>query len=701
MKSDLVIFCLLRDRTDNRRVAKELSKAKEALDEGYRRRGETMECACCFSDDNPPTDMTCCDADVPHFFCFSCAKQNADTDMTSLKYSLRCMDQSRCEATFSRQERARFLDASAIDKLERLQQQDEIRRADMGDLAACPFCEYAAICPPPDIDRVFECQNPECMEASCRLCKEKCHIPLSCEEFKKENGIGERHAIEEARTEALIRSCKKCKVRILKEDGCNKVICTNCYSVICDYCGEDITKVKYEHFDASTKVSSAKGKCPLYDQSNRKEDQIEKAGKDAMDKVRRENPGLSEDDLKIKFAKVVQDQSKRRSEMPDARFHPLGDIGLERPGRPLVRHGQADMHALRHAHFLERAQRIAQRPEANGDNLNVGLDEAGPQNDQRRYNDYHLMDLEFRNQALYPMYGRVVDGARNQPPHLPKLGHPFDPLPAGGGMDLIDWGPQLIPRNLQAGEIGFEPPIAFNDGIQPLPRAGRPQRDTRNPVGLEDIGGSSHMNPYQLREQQLREQQLRQQKLARLDQLGRTPRRGAHDRNQEEGLHEDPTNQPHIDPQPGSQLDPHGLNFRNLEDNNWMLIAGRAQPPTPKLAQHMPRAQDLKNIGLAGLGRQRRSVSPGVRAKPRDANVIVPPIPDQQTGSLPPTLTGHAMNAPIDLEGAPIDWPDMPDWDLGLELPEVMNDQNFELFLAGFSEAGQEGQQIQNDQRYL
>ena len=56
-------------------------------------------------------------------------------------------------------------------------------------------------------------------------------------EHKRENGISERREIEEARTEALIRTCGKCKVRILKEDGCNKVTCTACHAVLCDVCG--------------------------------------------------------------------------------------------------------------------------------------------------------------------------------------------------------------------------------------------------------------------------------------------------------------------------------------------------------------------------------------------------------------------------------------------------------------------------------
>lgn len=156
------------------------------------------------------------------------------------------------------------------------------------------------------------------LKVSCRLCKAKSHIPLSCDEFKKENGVSERRVIEEARTEALIRTCGKCKVRILKEDGCNKVICTKCYAVLCDYCGKDITKQMYNHFDGQGRAppgvntDEKSGKCPLYDESHkRKDQQVDKAEKEAMAKVREEHPDLSEDDLKIKFAKGVHSSSSQ------------------------------------------------------------------------------------------------------------------------------------------------------------------------------------------------------------------------------------------------------------------------------------------------------------------------------------------------------------------------------------------------------
>ncbi len=294
--------------------------AEEAQEQEHRAKGEVIECGCCF-DDVTLLKVTYCNGDEPHYFCLDCAQRNASNDIGSSRYELRCMHESGCTATFSRQQRTRFLDAKSIEKLECLQQKDEIRKAELPNLATCPFCDFAAIYPPVEEDREFRCYNPECAEVSCRLCKLKSHIPLTCEESKKENGVSERRVIEEARTEALIRTCGKCKVRILKEDGCNKVICTSCYAVLCDYCGKDITKVMYNHFDGQGRappglLTDSGGKCPLYDESSkRKDQQVDEAEKDAMSKVRAEHPELSEEDLKIKFAKSVQGPPDRHGSM--------------------------------------------------------------------------------------------------------------------------------------------------------------------------------------------------------------------------------------------------------------------------------------------------------------------------------------------------------------------------------------------------
>ena len=307
----------------------EVEQAEQVDDLNHVTNGEVMECACCYETVTMPK-ITHCDGEEPHFFCLDCARRNANNDIGNSQYALKCMDFSNCKATFSREQRYRFLDDKTREKLERLQQQEELRLAELDNLCTCPFCDFAAICPPIEDDREFRCQNPECAEVSviygprspkhidilqisCRLCKLKSHLPASCAEHKKENGISERRVIEEARTEALIRTCGKCKVRILKEEGCNKVICTSCHAALCDVCGQDITKVMYNHFDDTQRrapsglIIKPGGKCPLYDESNdRKDRQVEAAEKEALDRVRAEHPEISEDDLKIKFAKDIQ-----------------------------------------------------------------------------------------------------------------------------------------------------------------------------------------------------------------------------------------------------------------------------------------------------------------------------------------------------------------------------------------------------------
>ena len=122
-----------------------------------------MDCGCCF-DTVTVFKITHCNGEEPHFFCFDCARQNANTDIGNSRYALRCMDGSGCTATFGRQERKRFLDDRVIEKLERLQQQDEIRLADLHNLCTCPFCDFAAICPSIEEDREFRCHNPDCEE---------------------------------------------------------------------------------------------------------------------------------------------------------------------------------------------------------------------------------------------------------------------------------------------------------------------------------------------------------------------------------------------------------------------------------------------------------------------------------------------------------------------------------------------------------
>lgn len=152
-------FCLIARLT----AAGDAERVEEAKELEHIARGEVMDCGCCCETVTIP-NLTHCNGEDPHFFCLDCARKNANNDIGNSQYKLCCMDFSGCKATFSREQRLRFLDEKTIEKLERLQQQDEIRLAELDNLWTCPFCDFAAIVPPIEQDREFRCHNPQCEE---------------------------------------------------------------------------------------------------------------------------------------------------------------------------------------------------------------------------------------------------------------------------------------------------------------------------------------------------------------------------------------------------------------------------------------------------------------------------------------------------------------------------------------------------------
>lgn len=337
LKREIMAARKLRRKNEaNQKTKKEVSAAAAAKEKEYRDRGEIMDCGTC-CDDYPTYRFIHCDGDCPHFLCFGCLQRYADTEIGNQRYKLDCLDDGGCTATYSRKERQRALNAKSFDALERLQQQAELKLANMAGLENCPFCDFAAICPPSQIDKEFRCRNPECEKTSCRLCRKDSHIPMSCKEYKESLGVDERHAVEEAMTKALLKTCPKCGKQILKQDGCNKVICF-CGGMLCDYCGKDITKEGYQHFEGPS-LSKSK-KCPTHDNFHeRRKAEVSKAEAEAIKKAREENPNLTEEQLKLKFSKAVENDVPNRALPPNldalpqhVREHLANRLGI--PGRP-------------------------------------------------------------------------------------------------------------------------------------------------------------------------------------------------------------------------------------------------------------------------------------------------------------------------------------------------------------------------------
>ncbi|KAH8593523.1 hypothetical protein B0O99DRAFT_215494 [Bisporella sp. PMI_857] len=291
--------------------------------------GAMRDCGCCFGD-YPLNRMVHCDNDEElHFFCRDCAQRNAETEIGNSRYELKCMDTSGCVAGFSMEQRSLFLDAKTTIALERIHQETELRMAGIENLASCPFCTYAAEYPPVEVNTEFRCQKPDCKKVSCRLCNLESHVPKSCEENAKENGLSVRRQIEEAMSEALIRRCNKCQTPFVKTDGCNKISCTakGCGNVQCYICSANCTGPNgYSHFNDPHRGGKPTN-CPLFDQKGvevRHSDEVEKAQQKARAKVLAEHPDVTQEDLDIKLSeKVREDEEKRKAAAPHLGFRPL------------------------------------------------------------------------------------------------------------------------------------------------------------------------------------------------------------------------------------------------------------------------------------------------------------------------------------------------------------------------------------------
>ncbi|KAL8732490.1 MAG: hypothetical protein Q9166_002704 [cf. Caloplaca sp. 2 TL-2023] len=433
-----------------RQIKRDASAAEAAEEKALRDSNQVMECGCCFDDDVPINKVTFCNADNPHSFCFQCALTHANTQIGLARYELTCMHGDGCPATFSHLERNRFLDPRTIEKLDRLQQQTELRKANLSNLESCPFCDFAAECPPIETDKEFRCENPECQKVSCRKCRLVTHIPLSCEEFKKDNSLSERHQVEEARTQALIRKCPKCKKTVMKESGCNKVTC-ECGGRLCDYCGKEITNDGYSHFrdgPTSINIPGLKGKCPTYDDAySRNQQNMDKAEKEAREKIRKENPDISEEDLKIKMDAKVSSPPR---EVGYAR-------GMGGFMAPPPEYYQAHLMAHR-------------RPRAY----------------QGNFEQMQAPGVAGRRGAIYPGYPHAMHGAPGGVPHanvyagqfaapqnLPALpirqDQPaYDDIFGGGGQaynGARDHGPGA--QRVHAGGYGYQEPAHFGNGENP------------------------------------------------------------------------------------------------------------------------------------------------------------------------------------------------------------------------------------------
>jgi TRIAD3 protein (E3 ubiquitin-protein ligase RNF216) len=210
-----------------------------------RRDAPKVECGCCYGD-FPNEEMTSCDK--THIFCLGCAKRAADIKIGMQKTQIPCLSQGECDANFSQKEVKRFLAPAVYTGWCNLVMRESIEEAkNMGSIDGfemCPFCPYGCMMEAAaEVDKLFRCQGMDCGIVSCRLCKKKNHIPMSCEgiyielEFTSSDAqkeadsvIDAGNVVAEAMTQALLRTCPtpNCGKQFFKDDGCNKMTCPEC-----------------------------------------------------------------------------------------------------------------------------------------------------------------------------------------------------------------------------------------------------------------------------------------------------------------------------------------------------------------------------------------------------------------------------------------------------------------------------------------
>lgn len=280
--------------------------------------GATIECQCCFDLEVPLNRMVPCLGETPHFFCHTCVATFADIQVGLLKYEMKCMGVDGCISELSREYVGKAVPIGTFDRLELNRQQAEIMAAKIEGLEQCPFCNYKAICDSVDKEPVFECQNPDCCRSNCRKCHKDNHLPASCEDNARAKSLSARHLVEEARSAAVMRPCPKCGVKIIKDFGCNKMVCSGCGCILCYECKADLSTTRgnpYHHFNREGAT------CSLYDLEgvNRHEEEANKAETEAIKTAKAMNATLDERELRIETGQVKK---------PKLEDHPAADVFL-------------------------------------------------------------------------------------------------------------------------------------------------------------------------------------------------------------------------------------------------------------------------------------------------------------------------------------------------------------------------------------
>ena len=227
-----------------------------------REEGGLMSCPVCYDEECLLSEMTQCTDGC--LFCSDCVKRGAKVQIGENKPSISCL--LSCGANIPLKVLEKLLPGLLFNKLVERQQMEEIKAAGLEGLVQCPACSYAIVITDPEV-KIMTCGNKECGRETCRLCGERSHVPLACDEVEKDEEVEARTSLEMAMSEAMIRECVRpgCGKKFYKTEGCNKMKC-ECGQSMCYLCRKPVED-NYKHFYGEG-ASPAPGLCPLWSNNN-------------------------------------------------------------------------------------------------------------------------------------------------------------------------------------------------------------------------------------------------------------------------------------------------------------------------------------------------------------------------------------------------------------------------------------------------
>ncbi|XP_076307600.1 E3 ubiquitin-protein ligase RNF14-like isoform X2 [Tachypleus tridentatus] len=219
-----------------------------------------QECTICFGEDLGQNFFR-----LPyckHHFCQGCIKNYCELHVKEgTVQNLRCPEPD-CEEELPTSIITTILKPDAVKRWEHLLLHKTLDA--MKDVEWCPRCNNPCVCDENESLNLAFCL--QCSFAFCTSCRNPWHQGTRCiciEEALKNTSLEETNHPSTKKYEELIstycilkttKKCPQCKASIEKQDGCNKIMCSQCKTSMCWGCGKKINS--YAHFDTSSKCNT-------------------------------------------------------------------------------------------------------------------------------------------------------------------------------------------------------------------------------------------------------------------------------------------------------------------------------------------------------------------------------------------------------------------------------------------------------------